>query len=112
MSDHRAGGLATGSGKDGKGPTRPFEMPDERGEASVECLQACDLDFDLGATFADDAGQFGRHVRAVSGVTPAGDPRGIVERNVEPAQVDQQAQMFDVRLAVLAIGVVSPLGAR
>ena len=36
---------------------------------------------------------------------------GVAERDVEPAQLDQQAQVLDVGLAVLAI-VVVPSGAR
>ena len=41
-------------------------------------------------------------------MAPAGDPSGILERDVEPTQVDDQAQVFDIRRAVLAVVVVPP----
>ena len=41
-------------------------------------------------------------------MAPTRDLARITERNVEPTQVDQETQVFDVGLAVLAIGVVSP----
>jgi hypothetical protein len=40
-------------------------------------------------------------------MTPTRDVGSFLERDVEPPQVDQQAQMFDVGLAVLAIVVVA-----
>ena len=49
---------------------------------------------------------------AVAGMTPARDLRGVVERHVEPAQVDQEPQVLDIRLAVLAVGVLAPVCAR
>jgi hypothetical protein len=87
-------------------------MAAERSQTRVECLKARDPVGDLGPPLVDDPWQFGSHIDAVSGMTPARDPRGILERDVEPTQVDQQTQMLDVRFAVLAIGVVSSIGAR
>ena len=49
---------------------------------------------------------------AVAGMTPARDLRRVVERHVEPAQVDQEPQVLDIRLAVLAVGVLAPVGPR
>lgn len=48
------------------------------------------------------------------GMTPAGDPGGVLEWQVEAAQVDQQAQVLDVGIAVLPVGICcfdSPAGA-
>jgi hypothetical protein len=45
-------------------------------------------------------------------MAPAGDPGGILEREIEPAQVDDQPQVLDVGSAVLAVRVVAPTGAR
>ena len=42
------------------------------------------------------------------GMTPAGDPGGILEREVEASQVDDQAQVLDVGRPVLPVGVVAP----
>ena len=38
--------------------------------------------------------------------------RGVFERDVQPTKVDQQSQMLDVRLAVLAVVVVASCRAR
>ena len=71
-------------------------MPNESRQSGVEGLQSGDPVGDLGAPLLDQARQFGGRVRAVSGVAPARDPGGILERHIEPAQVDDQAQMLDI----------------
>ena len=81
-------------------------MAFEPAKPSVEGLESGDPLRDLGPPFADEPRQLGGRVGAVAGVAPARDPAGVVERDVEPAEVDQQAQVLDVRLAVVAIVVV------
>ena len=61
---------------------------------------------------AISCGSSARRVAAVARMTPARDLRRVVERHVEPAQVDQQPQVLDIRVAVLAVGVLAPAGAR
>jgi hypothetical protein len=82
-------------------------MPLESREASVEGLKPRDPVGDLGAALGEEPRQLGGGVGAVSGVAPARDPAGISEGKVEPAEVDQQAQVLDVLLAVVAVGLVA-----
>jgi hypothetical protein len=81
------------------------------GQPRVERLQSGNSVRDVRPAFFDQARQFGGRLRAVSRVAPAGDPRGILERNIQPAQIDDQAQVLDIRLGVLTVGVVSSGGA-
>jgi hypothetical protein len=67
---------------------------------------------DVRPSLPDESGQLRRAVGTVPGVAPAGDLAGVPERHVEPAKVDQQPQMLDVRVAVVAVGVVAAGGAR
>ena len=67
-----------------------------RCQPSVEGLEPGDPVGDLGAPLADHPGQLGGRVRAVPGVAPARDPGGILERQIEASQVDDQAQVLDV----------------
>ena len=57
-------------------------------------------------------GQLRSRVAAVPGMAPAGDPGRIVEREIEAAKVDDQAQVLDIGRAVFAVRVVSPTGSR
>jgi hypothetical protein len=41
-------------------------------------------------------------------MAPTRDLAGVLERDIEPAKLDQQPQMLDVRFAVVAIVVVPP----
>jgi hypothetical protein len=75
-------------------------------QARVEGLETGDTIGDVGATRLDKVWKLGGGVRAMPGVAPARDLAGIPERDVEPTEVDQEAQMLDVRLAILAIGIV------
>ena len=43
-------------------------------------------------------------------VAPRGDPGGILERQVEPPKFDQQAEVLDVRVTIVAVGVLPPRG--
>ena len=61
---------------------------------------------------ADERRQLVGRLGAVTGVTPAGDARGGVERDVEPAEVDEQAQVLDVVRVVVAVVVVASRRAR
>ena len=63
----------------------------------VERLEPGNPFGDLGTSLADQAGQLDRRVCAMTGVVPAADPGDILERDVEPPQVDQQAQVLEVR---------------
>lgn len=81
-------------------------MPFEPTKPGVKSLEPGDPIGDVGTAFADEPRQLGGRVGAMARVTPARDPAGVPERNVESAKVDQQAQVLDVRLAVLAIVVV------
>ena len=78
------------------------------GQPRVEDVEAGDPVGDVGTAFADEARQFGGRLGAVSRVAPAGDPGGILERDIEPAQVDEQAQVLDILLTVVAVGVLAP----
>jgi hypothetical protein len=45
-------------------------------------------------------------------MAPGGDPRGVLEWDIEPAEVRQEAEVIDVRLAVVAVVVVPTRRAR
>ncbi|HEX5148346.1 MAG TPA: hypothetical protein VFW02_04645, partial [Candidatus Limnocylindrales bacterium] len=62
----------------------------EPGQPRVEGFEAGDPVGDRGTSFADDARQLSRRLCTVAGVAPAGDPGGVLERDIEPAQVDDQ----------------------
>jgi hypothetical protein len=79
-------------------------------QPNVEGLQASNTVNNVGSALSDQARQFGGRLGAVSGVTPARDPGGILERDIQPTQIYEQAQVLDIRLAVLAVGVVSSGG--
>ena len=80
-------------------------MPRKPGESRVEILEAGDPVGDLGPSLGDEPWQLFGCGRAMSGVAPARDLARIAERHVEPTEVDQQTQVLDVGLAVLAIVV-------
>ena len=82
------------------------QVAEESRQPGVQGLQPRDALGDLGSPSIDQARQLGGRVPAVPGVAPARDPGGILERDVEPPQVDDQAQVLDVRRSVLAVGVV------
>ena len=81
-------------------------------QPGVKGLQADDAVSDVGPTLPDQARQFGGQFRAMSGVAPARDPGGVLKRDVETAQIDDQAQVIDIRSPVFAIGVVPASGPR
>lgn len=76
----------------------------------IKGLQAGDPICDVGPAFSDEARQFRCRLGAVPRMAPARDPGGILERDIEPTQIDEQAQVLDICLAVLAVGVVSSGG--
>ena len=43
-------------------------------------------------------------------MTPTRDPGGVSEWDVQPSQVDQESEMFDIRLAIIPIVVVPSRG--
>jgi hypothetical protein len=75
------------------------------GQPSVEGAQAGNSVGDVGAPAGDDLGQADRRLVAVPGMAPRSDSGGVVERNLETAQVDQEAQVLDVGVGVLAVVV-------
>ena len=89
-----------------------LEVPEQAGESGVQRLKPGDPVGDLGSSSRDHAGQLGSGVAAVPGVAPAGDPRRFVEREIEAAKVDDQAQVLDIGRPVVAVRVVSPTGSR
>ena len=64
------------------------------------------------APLADQPRELFCGVGAVAGMAPARDLACVTEWDIEAAKLDQEAQMFDVRLAVLAVVVVPPRGRR
>lgn len=86
-------------------------MSPETGEARIKRLQPRDPIGDVGPALLDEPRQVGCHVGAVSCMTPAGNPRGVLERNIEAAEVDEEPEMLDVLVAVLSI-VIVPTGRR
>jgi hypothetical protein len=89
-SDHSVRSLATRSVQNREGPTWTPEVPEQSGQPRVERLQSRDPISDLRTSYFDHAGQLGSRVRAVPGMAPARDPGRVLERDVEPAQVDDQ----------------------
>lgn len=85
---------------------RPGQVPLESRDASVEGLKPKDPVGDFGTALGKEARQLGGGVFAMSRMAPARDPAGIAERKVEPAEVEQKAQMPDILFAVVAVGVV------
>lgn len=83
-------------------------MLEQSGQSCVESLQPCDPVGNFGAALLDQVGQGGGRVHAMPGVAPARDPGGILEGHIETAQVDDQAQVLDISLAVFPIRVVAP----
>jgi hypothetical protein len=81
---------------------------EQSGESCVQCLQPRDPVGNVGAPFLDQAGQGGGRVHAMPRVAPTRDPGSILEWQIEAAQVDDQAQVLDVSLAVFAIRVSPP----
>ena len=92
--------------------SRPGEMAFEPAKASIESLESSDPIRDVGAPIGDEPRQLGGGVGAVAGMTPTRDLAGIPERDVEPAKLDQQPQMLNVRSCVVAVVVIPPRGAR
>ena len=77
--------------------SRPGEMPFEPAKASIESLESSDPIRDVGPPLGDESRQLGGGVGAVAGMTPTRDLAGVPERDVEPAKLDQQPQMLNVR---------------
>ena len=71
----------------------------------VQLGKAGDAIRDRGSAHRDQGRKGRARVRAVAGVAPRRDPRRVLERHVQPTQVDQQAQVLHVRLGVLAVRV-------
>ena len=111
-SDDGARSVAARATEDREGPAWPPEMPEQTGESSVESLQPGDPIGDLCPPILDHPRQLRGRVSAVSRMAPARDPRGILEWQVEAAQVDDQSQVLDIRRAVFSIRVVAPTGPR
>ena len=92
--------------------SRPSEMPLEPAKARIQSLESSDPIRDVGPPLDDEPRQLGSGVGAVAGMAPTRDLAGVPERDIEPAKLDQQPQMLDVRFAIVAIVVVPPRGAR
>ena len=82
-------------------------MPTEASQARVERLQSRDPLGDVGTPFVNQPRKLRGRVRTVTGVAPACDPSGILERNVEATEINEKSQVLDVRLAIVAVVVVS-----
>jgi hypothetical protein len=80
----------------------------EPAKACIQGLEADDAVGDVGTALADKPRKLGGRVGTVAGVAPTRDLAGVPKGDIEPAQVDQEAQVLDVRLAVVAIVVVPP----
>ena len=87
-------------------------MPLEPREGGVERLEAGDTVRDDRPAIRDQPRQLARRLGAVARVAPRRDLRRVVERDVEAAEVDQQPQVLDVGLAVVAVVVVAAAPAR
>lgn len=86
----------------------PLE-PDERG---VKSLQAGNPVGNDRPPFGDQPRRLAGGIRAVARVTPRRDLGGVLQRQVEPSEIDQEAQVFGVGLAVLAVVVLPARRAR
>jgi hypothetical protein len=91
---------------------RSLDMPEKSGRSCVEGLQPGDPIGDCRAALLDHARELRCGVCAVPGVAPPGHAGGIFERDVEAAQVDDQAQVLDIRRPIFAVRVLSPARSR
>jgi hypothetical protein len=111
-ADDGVGSLAARATEDCEGSAWAFKVPEEPSQSDIQRVESGDAISDLDATLPDHARQFGGRIRTVTGVAPTRDPGRLVERQIKPAQVDDQAQVLDVRRAVLTVGVVASTGPR
>jgi hypothetical protein len=79
----------------------------ERRQLVVEGTQAGEPASDIGTALGDERGQLGGRLRAVAGMTPARDPGRIRQGHIQPPELDEQPQVLDILLVVLAICVVA-----
>src|SRR5262245_31155499 len=87
-------------------------MAGQPGEAPIEGAEPSDPLGDLGPSLLDQFWQLRGRLAAMARMAPAGDPGRVVEREVKPAQLDQQSQVLDRGLVVLAVVVVATAGRR
>ena len=83
-------------------------MPLKPCKPDVEFHEASDPFRDLGSTVGDQPRQRAARVGAMARVAPGGDASRVLQWDVQTTKIDEQPEMLDIGLLILAVPIRAP----